>query len=62
MTFLEFGGRGCPKGDWTSSAEMNSACGKVLPKGKTLGAPSRGGRPVAVKLTKYEIEKMFKRA
>ena len=28
---------GVPEDDLTSSAEMNSACGKVLPKGKTLG-------------------------
>ena len=28
---------GAPGRDFTSSAEMNSACGKVLPRGKTLG-------------------------
>ena len=40
---------GDPRSDWTSSAEVNSACGKVLPKGKTLGRrkcaePWRTGR------------------
>ena len=47
----------------TSSAGVNPACGKVLPAGQNAWTRhDRGGRPVAVKMTKYEIEKMFKRA
>jgi hypothetical protein len=46
-----------------SSAEVNSACGKILPlRTKYLARYRADGRPVAVKMTKYEIEKMFKRA
>ena len=44
------------------SSEVNSADFKVLPGAKRLTRQRTRSRPVAVKLTKYELEKMFKRA
>ena len=34
---------GTPRLNYTSSEEMNSSCGKVLPRGKTLGQRKRAG-------------------
>ena len=54
-----------PERDRASSAGVNPACGKVSLRGggETLGMRDIArGRPVAVKVTKYELEKMFKRA
>ena len=55
------GGCGGP-GIERKSSEVNSADFKVLPKAKHLTRQRPRSPPVAVKLTKYELEKMFKRA
>ena len=55
------GGCGGP-GIERKSSEVNSADFKVLPKAKHLTRQRPRSHPVAVKLTKYELEKMFKRA
>ena len=42
--------------------QAKPAFGKVFPVEKRLTRQKARRRPVAVKLTKYELEKMFKRA
>ena len=48
------------KGGWTSDLSELKVLVEKVQSGEVRYCPH--GRPVAVKLTKYELEKMFKRA
>ena len=48
------------KGGWTSDRKELEVLVEKVQSGEVKYCPH--GRPVAVKLTKYELEKMFKRA
>ena len=48
------------KGGWTSDVSELKVLVEKVQSGEVRYCPH--GRPVAVKLTKYELEKMFKRA
>ena len=48
------------KGGWTSDMSEQRVLVEKVQSGEARYCPH--GRPVAVKLTKYELEKMFKRA
>ena len=48
------------KGGWTSDVSELRVLVEKVQSGEVRYCPH--GRPVAVKLTKYELEKMFKRA
>ena len=48
--------------DWTQIARSKFGRFQGFPCGKTLDAPKGAAPPGAVKLTKYELEEMRKRA